>query len=201
MPVLTTIVAERIQLRPFSLEDAPWVQKLAGDYAIADTTLNLPHPYLDGMAENWISGHAEAFENRESLTLAIVDTLPNALVGAISLMGMTQGYRAELGYWIGKPYWGRGFCTEAARLMLNYAFEQLGMRRVYSSHLARNPASGRVMQKIGMKYEGTQKRHIQKWEKLEDLVLYGILYEEWQAVTRDAEQQTRQMGRNQLRDR
>ncbi len=92
---------------------------------------------------------------------------------------MTAGHRAELGYWIGEPFWNHGYCTEAARAFLDYAFGAVGLVRVHASHFSRNPASGRVMRKIGMKYEGCRRCHAKKWDKLEDLDLYGILKEEW----------------------
>ena len=91
--------------------------------------------------------------------------------------------RAELGYWIGKPYWGQGYCTEAARATLDFGFEQLGLNRIFAHHFARNPASGRVMQKIGMTREGRLRQHVKKWDAFEDLELYGILKDHWAART------------------
>ena len=179
---IPTFETARLQLRPFALSDAKAVQILAGDIAIADTTLNLPHPYADGMAESWISKHLEAFAKAEGLTLAIVRKSDDALVGAISLMGISKDHQAELGYWIGKQYWNQGYCTEAGRVLLLYAFTELGLQRVHASHFSRNPASGRIMRKLGMQHEGTRRQHIRKWEKLEDLELYGILKAEWAAT-------------------
>jgi ribosomal-protein-alanine N-acetyltransferase len=182
MTEIPTLQTTRLLLRPFALSDAPTVQLLAGDIAIADTTLNLPHPYADGMAESWISKHSEAFAKEEGLTLAIVNKPDGVLVGAISLMGIAKGHQAELGYWIGKPYWHQGYCTEAAQALVLCAFTKLGLLRVYASHFSRNPASGRIMQKLGMQHEGTRRQHIRKWDKLEDLELYGILKDEWEAA-------------------
>ena len=179
LPTLTTL---RLILRPFELSDAPEVQRLAGDWAIADTTLNIPHPYLDGMAETWINTHAEATRKAHSITLAITRQSDSALLGAISLMSISKRHQAELGYWIGKPYWGQGICTEAAQAVLAYAFNELALIRVYARHLARNPASGRVMQKLNMQYEGRLRQHSKKWEHYEDCVLYGLLKNEWQPV-------------------
>ena len=78
-----------------------------------------------------------------------------------------------MGYWIGKPYWNQGFGTEAALAILRYAFEQLGLNRVYAAHFRRNPASGRIMQKIGMTYEGRLRQHVKKWGDFEDMEYYG----------------------------
>lgn len=171
-----TIETTRLILRPFTLADAPEVQRLAGDRDIASTTLHVPHPYEDGMAEQWIGTHQERYERGESINFAIVLRATNRLVGAMSLQINQQHNHAELGYWIGKPFWNQGYCTEAARAVVQYGFAVLGLHRVYATYLTRNPASGRVMQKIGMIYEGCLKQHIKKWGVFEDLEFYGILH-------------------------
>jgi RimJ/RimL family protein N-acetyltransferase len=175
---LPTIVTERLVLRPFGLDDAADVQRLAGDPAVADTTLAIPHPYPDGAAEQWISGHAEGFERREILVLAVTLRATGELAGCISLRLNDAHSRAEMGYWMGVPYWNRGYCSEAARALVAYGFEQMGLHRIFAHHLTRNPASGRVMQKAGMTYEGTQRQHIKKGEQYEDIAGYGILRSE-----------------------
>jgi [ribosomal protein S5]-alanine N-acetyltransferase len=172
IPVLDT---ERLQLRPFSLADAADVQRLAGDFAIADTTLNIPHPYQDGMAEAWIRSHPGQFNAGVGVPLAIARKADGALLGAISLMRIAYRHQGELGYWIGKPFWGQGYCSEAGAAVLRYAFGELGLIRVHARHLTRNPASGRVLQKLGFSYEGTLRQHVRKWEQFEDLALYGLL--------------------------
>jgi len=174
------IECERLILRPFVPDDAAEVQRLAGDRAIADTTLNIPHPYKDGMAEEWISSHKGAFAQGQGVTFAVTGKSDRSLVGAIGLMGKTGGHQAEMGYWIGKPYWNMGFCTEAGKAILQFAFSELGLVRVHASYLSRNPASGRVMEKLGMKHEGTRRQHVRKWDNIEDLEVYGILKEEWE---------------------
>jgi RimJ/RimL family protein N-acetyltransferase len=170
-----TLNTERLVLRPFTLADAADVQRLAGDRAIASTTLNIPHPYEDGMAEEWIGTHQEEFEGGKSATFAIARAQDAALLGAISVAIRQQHRHAELGYWVGKPYWGNGYCTEAARAVLDYGFRVLDLNRIYARHLARNPASGRVMIKAGMQYEGCMRQHVLKWDVFEDVKFYGIL--------------------------
>ena len=173
-----TLETERLILRPFAVSDAGDVQRLAGVRAIADTTLNIPHPYGDGVAEEWISNHQGTFDDGKGVTFAITSRSDGSLFGAISLMGMVEGHQAELGYWIGEPFWGQGFCTEAACAVLDYAFGSLGLVRVHACHIKRNPASGRVMQKLGMRHEGSLSQHVKKGHRLEDLALYGILKED-----------------------
>lgn len=175
-PILTT---ERLLLRPFTQADAPDVQRLAGERDVASTTLNIPHPYPEGMAEAWINSHRENYNQGRLVTFAITRRADEALLGAISLSPNSDHERAELGYWMGKPYWNQGYCTEAARAVVRYGFEAFKLNRIYASHLSRNPASGRVMQKIGMQYEGRFRQHLKKWGVLEDVEWYGLLRSEY----------------------
>ena len=181
-------------LRPFELADSRDVQRLAGDRLIADTTLNVPYPYADGLAEQWISKHRPAFDAGEALTFAVVPQQGEELIGAVGLTIDRRFDSAELGYWIGRPFWGRGYCTEAAAAVLNYAFLELGLHRAHASHLLRNPASGRVMQKLGMVREGLRRQHVKKWDRYEDLVNYGILRHEWRSQSGDGTRQPIETG-------
>ncbi len=178
-PTLTT---ERLVLRPFTLADAPDVQRLAGAREVASPTQNIPHPYEDGMAEQWISTHAEAFANDQRVSFAITQREDGALCGAIGLGINRPHQHAEMGYWLGLPYWNRGYTSEAARAVVRYGFEVLDLHRIFARHMTRNPASGRVMQKIGMAYEGTMRQHGLKWGAFEDLACYGLLRDEWRAA-------------------
>jgi RimJ/RimL family protein N-acetyltransferase len=164
------------------LDDAPMVQKLAGDRDIASTTLNIPHPYEDGMAEEWIGTHQEKFEKGELVNFAVVLRGDNQLVGAMGLVINKRHECAELGYWVGKPYWNKGYCTEAAQAVLEYGFNELNLNRIFAHHVKRNQASGRVMQKIGMMHEGCLRQHVKKWDVFEDLEAYAILRSEFTAA-------------------
>jgi RimJ/RimL family protein N-acetyltransferase len=100
------------------------------------------------------------------------------LVGAIGIDVEERHARAELGYWIGVPYWGRGYATEAATAVVAHAFDDLGLNRVYAYHFTTNPASGRVLQKIGMRHEGTRRAHTRKGDAYLDSDAYAILRED-----------------------
>jgi [ribosomal protein S5]-alanine N-acetyltransferase len=176
----------RLVLREFAREDAPEVRRLAGAREIARMTLLIPHPYEDGMAEEWISSLRPSYEAGEHVTFAVVLQEGDELVGSIGMNLNARDNNGELGYWIGVPYWGRGYCTEAAREMVRYGFEVLGLHRIYSNHFGSNPASGRVMQKLGMIREGTSREHYKKWGEYEDRVEYGLLVGEWRAAQRPA---------------
>ena len=174
-----SIETTRLILRPFRSCDARAVQELAGERDIADTTMNIPHPYEDGMAEEWIAGHAPGYEDGKIATFAIVFRDSAALVGAMGLRIDRSVNKAELGYWVGKPFWNRGYATEAAIAVLAFGFDDLRLNRIHAAHLARNPSSGRVMEKAGMIREGTARQDAVRWGQYEDLVSYGILREDW----------------------
>ena len=178
MPTLRT---ERLVLRPFVPEDAPTVQRLAGNRDVAATTLNIPHPYPDGEAESWIGTHADAWSEKRFLILAVT-TEAEGLVGAVTLELEEENRRGELGYWIGQPYWGRGYATEASRELIRYAFAQLGLNKIGAHYLGSNPASGRVMEKLGMRREGVLRQHIVRWDRLEDVVIYGLLRDDHEST-------------------
>ena len=171
-PVLRT---PRLLLRPFQLADAADVQRLAGDPAVSDTALDLPYPFEDGMAEAWIQAHAEQFAAGTLAVFAVLSADGGELYGAAGLMIEPSHRRAELGYWIGAAHWGRGYATEAAGAVIRYGFHALGLQRIHANHLVRNPGSGRVLQKLGMRYEGCLRQHAWHRDAFEDLALYGIL--------------------------
>ncbi|MDR0267227.1 GNAT family N-acetyltransferase [Paenibacillus sp.] len=179
MKKLPTIQLERLTLRPFSLEDAKVVQELASDKYIAETTLYIPHPYEDGIAEKWITSHLDNFNEDRSLELAIVHNEEKYLIGAICIGYNKQFDHGELAYWIGKQYKNNGYCTEAAKGIVKFAFEEMKLNRIFARYLGKNPASGRVMEKLSMKYEGTLRQHIKKWGEYEDLFYYGLLKDEY----------------------
>ena len=107
------------------------------------------------------------------------------LLGTIRLVLHAADNNAEIGYWIGKPFWNNGYCTEAARAVVAYGFDVLGLERIFAHYLARNPASGRVLIKLGMQQEGLLRRHRRKFGRYEDLIVCGITKAEWQKQKRD----------------
>ena len=180
------LLTERLLLRSLILEDATDVQRLAGDRDIAATLANMPHPYEDGMAEKWIRSCYEQFEKDEALNFAITLRTDRNLIGGIALRLDQKNERAELGYWIGKPYWNCGYATEAAKAIVAYSFEVLKLNRIYAYHFTRNPASGRVLEKVGMRYEGYRRQHTKRWENFEDSMGYGMLKVDYDSLTRIA---------------
>jgi len=167
-PNLTTA---RLILRPFELPDAEQVQYYAGDERVADVTLNIPHPYPDGAAAQWIGTHEKIFRERKGVVYAITQQSGSDIIGSIGIHNMTNT-DGELGYWVGVPHWGLGYCTEAAVALLDFCFKQLQLNRVYCHHMTRNPASGRVMQKADMCYTGSEVDAVEKNGVLESVEHY-----------------------------
>lgn len=176
--MIPTLQTPRLLLNAFTLADAPAVREYAGDIAVARTTANIPHPYPEGAAEGWIGSHQQAFLEDRNLVFAI--RFPDGkLAGAINLAINRSHLHGELGYWIARPFWGRGIATEAARSVVAHGFTQLGLERIHARHLGNNPASGRVMEKAGLTKEGCQRRHFIKNGQFEDVLEYGILKAEY----------------------
>ncbi|RAP75561.1 GNAT family N-acetyltransferase [Paenibacillus montanisoli] len=167
----------RLLLRPFERKDAAIVQSLAGQYEVARTTLSLPHPYPDGAAEAWIDFRKDAAKHGHGYTFAIVESASRQVMGCISLTISAEHRRAEIGYWLGKQYWGQGYATEAATRIVRFGFEALQLNRILGAAMTKNPASCAVLRKAGLKHEGTFKQHIRKWDHFEDLDYFGITKE------------------------
>jgi RimJ/RimL family protein N-acetyltransferase len=162
----------RLLLRRFEAEDADAVRRLADNRNVSETTLNMPWPYGPGVAERWIGRHAGNWASRSSASWAITFADTRTLTGAITLTWIHRS-AAELGYWIGEPFWGRGYCSEAAGALIGFAFAELGIERIVAEHLRRNPASGRVMQKAGMQHVGSVRRR-DRHRRMADMEIYEI---------------------------
>ena len=176
MKTAPTLHTERLILRSFTLEDAADVQRLASDPDVASTTDAIEHPYQDGMVESWIKWCQEAFEKGERVNFAITLRTDGTLIGTVGLLFLTYLTldSAELGYWIGKPYWDYGYCTEAAKAVITYGFHQHDIDLIYAYYIKRNLASGRVLEKIGMRYANSFPKDIKKGF-FEDTNQYRIL--------------------------
>jgi len=166
----------RLRIRAYSEADIAELVPLIGAREVAATTGRIPHPYTVEDARDFL---AKIEIDREvSMVVTLRDS--GGLIGGIGLRLAEEHQHAELGYWLGVPYWGRGYATEAAREMLRYGFDDLRLHRIFASHFKNNPASGGVLRKIGMGYEGCQREHVRKWDQFVDSELYGILRREWQ---------------------
>lgn len=171
---------ERLSLRPFAATDIPDIVRLAGEREVAATTLRIPHPYTEDDGRSWVDAQPGQLERDEAVSWAVTLRDDGRLVGAVGLVNVSREHRhAEMGFWIGRPFWNRGYGTEAARAALEFAFVDLDLHRVHAHHLAGNEGSGRILRKLGMSQEGILRRHVRKWDQVHDAVLYGILRGEW----------------------
>jgi ribosomal-protein-alanine N-acetyltransferase len=182
---LPTLETKRLLLRPFAMSDAPAVQILAAARQVADTTLNIPHPYPEDGASTWIASHPANIENGQ-YTFAVVRKQDQVLVGAMGIATNSTHNKGELGYWVGLPYWNQGFATEAAQRIVHWGFEVLELNRIFARYLVRNPASARVMQKAGLKHEGIFRQDVLKWDVYEDIGLCGLIRAEYDGLRRGA---------------
>jgi [ribosomal protein S5]-alanine N-acetyltransferase len=169
----------RLVLNGFAQSDAPELQRLAGAREIAATTLAIPHPYLLEHAQSWIDKQNSGTHD-SSVNFAIRLATTNTLIGSVGLkeIGRTPG-EAELGFWIGVPWWGQGYAREAARGIIQYGFDTLKLNRIYAHHMTRNPASGRALSAAGMRREGLLPKGVLKWGVEEDVVLYAVMRDDW----------------------
>jgi len=166
----------RLRIRAYRETDIAELVPLIGTREVAATTGRIPHPYTVEDARQFL----KKIETDREVNLAITTRGDGRLIGGIGLRLVEEHQHAELGYWLGVPFWGQGFATEAAREMLRYGFEELRLHRIFASHFTNNPNSGRVLQKLGMRYEGGQREHVHKFGQFLDLELYGLLRQEWE---------------------
>ena len=173
MPVI--LETARLRLRPYAEADVSELVPLIGAREVAATTLRIPHPYTEQDARAFIAGSLDPGK----IWLAITLRADGRQIGGIGLRVDEHHRHAELGYWLGVPYWGKGYATEAGREMVRYGFEDLKLHRIFASHFGHNPASGKILSKLGMKHEGCQREHLLKWDQFVDSVLYGMSQQEW----------------------
>jgi len=136
-----------VRLRPLTQRDAPVVQRLAGDAGVAAMTSTIPHPYPPGAAQKWIATHARGRKEGDA-AYGIVRG-DGTLVGALGLR-VAPNPHGNVGYWIGRPFWGQGYATAAARAGIDALFTHTALAWLMAAHLADNPGSARVLAKCGM---------------------------------------------------
>lgn len=148
------LVTAELDLRPITKADAPAIHALVSDWEVARWTSNIPHPYEAGMAEGWIAESQGECDRGEAVVFAIERRADRVLMGAIGLMFEADENAAEIGYWIGRPYWHKGYATEAVRAVLRLAFGRLKLDRVTARAIDGNRASMRVQEKAGFSLVG-----------------------------------------------
>lgn len=145
IPVLET---KRLALRAARLEDAKAVAALANDRRIAENTARIPYPYKLADAEQFIAG-----ANKKGEAAYLITLRDGTIIGACGLM-FHYDDTPEIGYWLGVPYWNKGYATEALHALIDYAFTDLTHDAVQAGARVTNPASRRVLEKCGFQWTG-----------------------------------------------
>lgn len=167
-----------VEIEPIAPRHADAVQALASHPDVLATT-NLPEPYPDDGAITWIEAAQERREAGNEFSFAIL--VEGTLVGVSGLVEVT-GDEGEIGFWVGKPYWGHGYATAGTRKVLRFAFEELGLAEVFARPLERNVASRRVLDKLGFTPVGDEVHEHPKWDEDDPVVRYVLSQTEWMSI-------------------
>lgn len=180
-----TITTERLLLRPLTLDDAPAMfYNWARDEDVARYVTWDTHTSLEETRE-LLSLWTKQYDQPDFYIWGMVIKETEELIGTFAFVSISDRDQvAELGYAIGKNWWNQGYTTEAGRAILSFGFDQLGLNRIQAVHDIRNPASGRVMEKLGMTHEGTIRQTRLVKGRFISICLYGILAEEWTLLGR-----------------
>jgi RimJ/RimL family protein N-acetyltransferase len=166
-----------LRLEPLTAEHAVDIQMMASDKAISATT-RVPHPYPPGAARAFIDMSIQEQSAGRMYNNAIMDG--DTVVGVAGLMQVKPGEKAEIGYWIGKPYWGKGYASFAVQHLLHFAFSHLQLKMIYAHVLDYNTASKRVLEKNGLTFIREFVEYDARWRKDILLYEYQITRQQWQ---------------------
>lgn len=166
-----------ISIRCIDRDDIADVAHLADNIAIAQMTANLPYPYTLEHAKTWLD-YVESHENEHVFSVVGDDSF----MGIVGLVHEPEHERAELGYWLGEPYWNKSVMTIASGMAVAYAFAMLDVEKIYSRCFAPNKASQRVLEKNGFRIEGCLKAHHIRMGIVQDVLCYGLLRSDYEAA-------------------
>jgi ribosomal-protein-alanine N-acetyltransferase len=171
------LVNEQVRLTEVRSSDKPALVEQLNDKEIYDRTLRIPYPYTDTNAEEWLAIVAKATQQQGRPVHWAIRNAEDHLIGACGFSDFQMGksHRAEIGYWLAKPYWNRGIGTAVVRRACQYAFEEFGLVKITAHVFAANPASARVLEKCGFEQEGYLKKHYHKDGQYLDARLYARL--------------------------
>lgn len=185
---LPAFSAGGVSIRGLVESDAPALQRICEQESVARFTRSIPHPYPPEGAIEFIRKQADQVDDNTNFVFAVIPDGHDQLVGTVGLgyfqKGDSEARRAEMGYLTDESHRGKGFTTAGCRLLLRFGFETLLLQRIYACVFPTNPASRRVLEKIGMTHEGTARRAELKWGEYQDLLHFAILRDEWLARQR-----------------
>jgi ribosomal-protein-alanine N-acetyltransferase len=172
------IVNDQVHLSEVRPSDKDALIAHLNDRDIYDRTLRIPFPYTEASADEWLALVARIAEQQGRPVHWAIRTADDALIGACGFDGFQVGksHRAEVGYWLAKPFWGRGIMTAVVQRVCGYAFEEFGLVKIIAHVASYNPASARVLEKCGFQQEGFLRKHFLKDGQFIDARLFGLLH-------------------------
>ena len=170
------IIGDRVTLRRPRISDADALTKYCNNRLISEWITAMPHPYKKKDAV-WFINDCEKKWNAKTDYIYVIE-YEGKLAGTVGLH-IKKDDKAELGYWIGRPHWGKGLVTEAARLLMREGFKRLDLHKIYAIYLEGNEKSEKVMKKIGMKYEAWFREDAKRKGKYVNVGQYSILKREF----------------------
>ncbi|MDN5212633.1 GNAT family protein [Fulvivirgaceae bacterium BMA12] len=176
---IKTLTSERLKLTSFERVSAETWFRLINDKEVAQTTLSLPHPCTIKEAKLWREQQMDKIRQQQILRWSVSMKDNDCIIGSVKLSLNRRFNSAEIGYWLGREYWGYGYAGEAASMVLNYAFEALKLNRVEAYAMVRNKASSKILLKLGMIKEGLHRQLVRRWEEYIDVESYAILFDDW----------------------
>jgi ribosomal-protein-alanine N-acetyltransferase len=171
------VVNDQVHLSEIRSSDKDALIEHLNDRDIYDRTLRIPFPYTEYNADEWLAVYAKATEQQGQPVHFAIRTGDDALIGGCGLNDFEIGksHRAEVGYWLAKPLWGRGIMTAVVERVCQHAFEEFGLAKITAHVFTFNPASARVLEKCGFQQEGFLRTHFLKDDKLIDARLFALL--------------------------
>lgn len=170
---------QRIILRPFVMDDAKNFSNLLKDKEVAATTLMLPYPCDPDKANEIIERYIEEGKLKKSMHWAIIDFKSNEFMGGIRLVLNPLFNSAELGFWLGKKFWDKGFTFEASEKIIGFGFVELKLNRIEAHSMVENIASVKLLKKLGFKQEGLHRELVMKWDEYKDVKTFGLLKKDY----------------------
>jgi RimJ/RimL family protein N-acetyltransferase len=166
-------------LSQISWDDRPaYLEHLNETDEFQKNTEGIPFPYTEFDVDQWLSGVMNLQVARDRKINLAIRNSDSELIGEVGAMDCIENEQGEIGYWLAKPYWGRGITPEAIRRFCEFAFERFQLQRIYGKVFATNPRSARVLSKVGFKHEGTLRNgYFRDGQPVDDL-LFGLLRDE-----------------------
>jgi 8-oxo-dGTP diphosphatase len=163
--------SERLLLRPYLREDAPEIARLLNDPEMARFLMVIPHPFVEFDARQLVKAAWRRLTAGRGFDLLITLKADGRPIGSIGIGLHDEGTRGELGFWVGRAYWGRGFASEAACRIVDFAIERLGVERFTGTAAADNPASLALLAKLGFRETGHGRKRVPSTGEMRKMIL------------------------------